>query len=52
MFHFKPAFMGAIKLALAVYPDARVEADEGGMTLYPSAPPVGRAGLQALRIAS
>ena len=42
MFHFKPAFTSAIRLALAVYPDARVQADDGGITLHPSPPPVSR----------
>lgn len=41
--HFKPKFVAALKMALAVYPDARVQVYErpgGGLTLYPSAPPV------------
>jgi hypothetical protein len=37
----KPAFFESLKLALAVYPEAHVEADtETGLILYPSPPPV------------
>jgi hypothetical protein len=50
MFHFKPAFSAAIKLALAVYPEARVKTDEAGMTLFSSPPPLGRRGLKALQV--
>ena len=33
--------MPSLKLALAVYPEARVEVDErAGLTLYPSPPPL------------
>lgn len=41
--HFKPEFTAALKLALAVYPQARVELDaETGAVLHPSASPVER----------
>jgi hypothetical protein len=40
MFHFKPRFVESLNLALAVYPDARVEMDERGISLKPSRPPV------------
>jgi hypothetical protein len=40
--HFKPVFMEAFKLALAVYPEAQVDMDEdrGGIVMHPSAPAV------------
>jgi hypothetical protein len=38
----KPTFLDALKLALAVYPEARVEPDQNGITLYPSSPAVPR----------
>jgi Plasmid encoded RepA protein len=37
---FKRSFLDNLKLALAVYPAARVDVDEGGLVLHPSAPPV------------
>lgn len=42
MDHFKNNFRPILALALAVYPDARVEEDErgAGLLLYPSKPPV------------
>jgi hypothetical protein len=37
----KPTFVEALRLALAVYPEAKVEVDPvAGLTLYPSRPPV------------
>jgi hypothetical protein len=44
----KPTFLDALKLALAVYPEARVQADQSGITLHPSAPAVPR--LEARRL--
>jgi Plasmid encoded RepA protein len=39
--NFKPRFLENLKLALAVYPDAKVDVEEGrGLTLHPSRPPV------------
>ena len=39
--NLKPVFLEALKLALAVYPEAKVEPDEDrGILLYPSRPPV------------
>ncbi len=38
--HFKPQFLNALKLALAVYPDARVDVEERGLRLHPSRPAV------------
>lgn len=40
--HFKPVFMEAFRLAMAVYPEAHVEVDEdrGGIVMHPSAPAV------------
>lgn len=42
MNNFKTKFVPNLKLALAVYPEARVEEDEGGrgLILHPSKPPV------------
>lgn len=37
---FRKRFLDALQLALAVYPDARVEVDEQGLTLHPSPPPI------------
>lgn len=37
---FKPTFIGNLKLALAVYPDAGVEIEEDGLRLLPSRAPV------------
>lgn len=40
---FKPKFIEALKMALMVYPDAKVQINErvgGGLTLHPSRPPV------------
>lgn len=39
----KPTFLDALALALAVYPEARVDADKDGITLHPSPPAVPRA---------
>jgi hypothetical protein len=38
--HFRTTFMQSIGLALAVYRDARVEAEDKGLKLFPSRPPV------------
>jgi hypothetical protein len=38
----KPTFLEALKLALAVYPEAQVEPGASGITLHPSAPAVPR----------
>ena len=37
---FKAKFREPLALALAAYPEARVSADDDGLTLFPSAPPV------------
>ena len=37
---FKAKFREPLALALAAYPEAHVAADDDGLTLYPSAPPV------------
>jgi hypothetical protein len=39
----KPTFLDALKLALAVYPEARVDADKEGIVLHPSLPAVRKA---------
>jgi hypothetical protein len=39
----KPTFLEALGLALAVYPEARVDADRDGIVLHPSPPAVPRA---------
>lgn len=44
----KPTFLDALKLALAVYPEAQVEPGASGITLYPSAPAVPRADARRL----
>jgi hypothetical protein len=38
--NFKVKFLMNLKLALAVYPDAKVDVDERGLILHPSRPPV------------
>ncbi|MDO9712361.1 replication protein RepA [Paracraurococcus lichenis] len=40
MNNFKPTFLANLKLALAVYRDAKVQVEERGLVLYPSRPPV------------
>jgi len=40
MNHFRATFLSNLNLALAVYPDARIEVTERGLTLLPSLPPV------------
>lgn len=37
---FKPTFMDSLGMALAVYPEAHVDADGDGLTLYPSLPAI------------
>lgn len=39
-FHFKPRFIESLKLALAVYPEAKVDMDDRGIVLQPSRPPI------------
>jgi hypothetical protein len=40
--NFRARFLDNLKLALAVYPAAKVEIDENGLVLHPSRPPVVR----------
>jgi hypothetical protein len=40
--HFKGVFRSALTAALAAYPDAKVDEDERGITLFPSRPPVAK----------
>jgi hypothetical protein len=40
MRQLKPSFCEALQLALAVYPDARVDIDKNGITLHPSPPAI------------
>lgn len=47
----KPVFIDALNLALAVYPEARVDSDSGGLALHPSAPAVPRAEARRLGLA-
>jgi hypothetical protein len=42
MDNFKRKFRQALRDARAVYPDARLDTDDQGMTLFHSPPPVGR----------
>lgn len=46
----KPSFLEALGLALAVYPEARVDADRQGLMLHPSPPAVPKAEAQRLGI--
>jgi len=39
---FQAGFVGALELALAVYPEAHVSVDERGVTLRPSRPAVAK----------
>jgi hypothetical protein len=47
----KPTFQDALSVALAVYPEARVDADRDGIVLHPSPPAVPRAEARRLGIA-
>ena len=47
----KPTFLEALNFALAVYPEARVDADRQGLTLHPSPPAVPKAEAKRLGIA-
>jgi hypothetical protein len=38
--HFKEQFLINLRLAMAVYPDAKVDVEEGGLVLHSSRPPV------------
>lgn len=49
MDNFRARFLDNLKLALAVYPAARVEVDEAGLILHPSRPPVSPKARPALR---
>ncbi len=40
--HFRPTFISNLRLALATYPDARVDERENGVILHPSRPPVAK----------
>jgi hypothetical protein len=40
--HFKPRFLASVRLALAVYPGARVDEESEGLLLHHSRPPVSR----------
>ncbi|QCG94499.1 pirin [Azospirillum sp. TSA2s] len=42
MRNFKPAFTEALRMALAAYPDAKVQVESTSITLYPSAPPIAK----------
>jgi hypothetical protein len=46
----KPVFVEALNLALAVYPEARVDIEADGLALHPSAPAVPRAEARRLGI--
>jgi hypothetical protein len=51
MRQLKPTFREALALALAVYPEAKVEVEETGVILYPSAPAVPRQEARRLGLA-
>ena len=40
--HFRPTFLANLRLALATYPEARVDENEQGVILHPSRPPVAK----------
>ena len=46
----KPTFVEALQLALAVYPEARVDIEANGIVLYPSPPAIARADAKRLGI--
>jgi hypothetical protein len=46
----KPVFIEALNLALAVYPEARVDVEAQGLALYPSPPAVPKAEARRLGI--
>ena len=46
----KPTFLEALSLALAVYPEARVDAGKQGVVLHPSPPAVPKAEARRLGI--
>ncbi len=48
--HFKPEMLAALQLALAVYPEARVDVTDTGVTLHPSRPAIPKAEAKILRI--
>jgi len=47
----KPTFYEALQMALAVYPEARVDVEDHGIVLHPSLPAVPRAEARRLGIA-
>jgi hypothetical protein len=47
----KPTFMDALTVALAVYPEARVDLEKEGVVLHPSAPAVPRSDARRLGLA-
>jgi hypothetical protein len=48
--HFKRHFLEALKMALAVYPEARVATSRHGLLLIPSPAPVGESKIHAVRL--
>lgn len=46
----KPTFLEALQMALAVYPEASVQVEEGGLMLHPSPPAIPRAEAKRLRV--
>jgi hypothetical protein len=48
--HFKPRFAGALKAALAVYPEGKAIIVEGGCLLEPSSPPIRTVGFGGYRL--
>lgn len=47
--HFKPRLVEALTIAMAVYPEAKVDMTDQGVTLYPSAPPIPERKMLAVR---
>jgi hypothetical protein len=40
--HFRPRFLEVLGAAVAAYPEAKVQAEEIGIVLHPSKPPISR----------
>lgn len=51
MKHLKRPFMDALRIAMAVYAEARVDVDRAGLVLHPSAPAVPKAEARRLGVA-
>jgi len=52
MKHFKPVFLDNLEVALAVYPDAKLELLDEGIRLLPSPPPVAKVIVPVAKVAA